>query len=154
MRVRPAMVSDLPRLAALWREMWEYHMARDPRYRITPKAEEWMLDWFSRCVDDENTVVLVADDPPVVGYLSGMILQNPPVVPWTSYGHISELAVTEAFRRRGIGGSLLAAADAWFKKRGCSYVEANVSVANEASLAFWSRHGYADFLERRRKELS
>jgi ribosomal protein S18 acetylase RimI-like enzyme len=153
MRIRPAVVADIPRLVALWREMWQYHLDRDPRYQVTLVAEAWMRDWFERCMGDEAAVVLVADEPPVSGYLLGLVLQNPPVVPWAAYGHISELAVAQERRRQGIGGRLLAAADEWFRRRGCCYVEANVSAANEVSRAFWIRHGYRDFIERRRKEL-
>jgi GNAT superfamily N-acetyltransferase len=151
MRVRPALASDVRRIVLLWKEMWEFHMRLDARYQVTPLAEAWMEEWVGRCIAEDQSVVLVADGPPLVGYLLGLILQNPPVVPWSQYGHISELSVTASARRKGIGGDLLAAADEWFRRRG--YVEANVSAANAVSRAFWSRHGYVDFIERRRKEL-
>lgn len=153
MRVRPAVPADVKRLVALWKEMWEYHHARDPRYATTPLAESWMEDWIGRCVEDERSLVLVADVPPVVGYLLGMVLENPPVVPWPAYGHVSELSVTASERGHGIGRALVEEADEWFRRRGCGYVEANVSVMNEASRAFWSRVGYLEFIERRRREL-
>ena len=152
-KIRAAVTSDVRRLVELWREMWEYHKSRDERYQVTPLADTWMEDWIGRCIEDDEALVLVADAPPPVGYLLGMILQNPPVVPWSLYGHISELSVTDSHRRGGIGGRLLEAADAWFKARGCGYVEANIAVTNEAARAFWSRHGYLDFIERRRKDL-
>ena len=153
MRIRPAVAADVRRIVALWKEMWEFHMKLDSRYQVTPLAGAWMEDWVARCIEEGRSMVLVAEGPPVVGYILGMVLENPPVVPWPAYGHISELAVTAAERRKGIGGRLLDAADVWFKKHDCAYVETNVSVANEVSRGFWTRNGYRDFIERRRKEL-
>lgn len=150
--IRPATVRDIPACVRLWEEMWSYHRALDPRYEVTPMALKVMGAWIGDRIQDPRSIVLVAGDPPA-GYVLGMILENPPIVPWQFYGHISEMAVTAAQRRRGTGAKLLAAAHAWFKSQGCAYVEAQVSVRNPISRAFWRKHGYTDFIERLRIEL-
>lgn len=150
--IRRATGRDIPACVRLWEEMWTLHRGLDARYETTPCAAEVMSAWIDERIEDPRSVVLVAGDPPV-GYVLGMILENPPIVPWQFYGHVSELAVAAAQRRRGAGGKLLAAAHAWFKERGCAYVEAQVSVRNAMSRAFWRKHGYTDFIERLRIEL-
>lgn len=153
MIVRPAVAEDVPRIVELWREMWDYHAAFDSRYATTPFAGEVMAAWIEKNLASETAQVLVAQDRGLVGYVLGLILENPPVVPWTQFGYVSELAVTASSRRRGAGAALVAAIHAWFRSRGLPYVEVNVSVRNAMSRAFWRKAGYADFLERLRLDL-
>jgi ribosomal protein S18 acetylase RimI-like enzyme len=148
--IRAAVSSDVPRLVALWREMWDFHRAVDWRYESTPMAEMVMAGWIGDHLERDESLVLVAEEGEIIGYCLGMILENPPVVPWSRFGHVSELAVTQSARRRGIGESLLERAHAWFRARGCGYVEANVSVTNSVAQGFWRKRGYTDFLERLR----
>lgn len=152
MRVRRARDEDVPAVVGLWREMWDFHTPLDPRFQATPAADAVMAGWIRENLPSERAAVLVVDgERGVAGYCLAMILENPPVLPWQFYGYVSEIASRP--RRRGIGSVLLEAAHAWFRERGVPYVEVNVSVRNEVSRRFWRKHGYADFLERLRREL-
>lgn len=151
--VRRARAEDVEQIVDLWREMWDFHTPLDPRFERTPVAESVMAEWIERHLAGEGSAVFVAEEDPgrLEGYCLVMILENPPVVPWTRFGYVSEISVRR--RRRGIGGRLLEAAHAWFRERGLPYAEVNVSVRNEPARRFWRKHGYGEFLERRRKEL-
>lgn len=151
--VRRARTEDLDDLVRLWREMWEVHAPLDPRFEITAAAEVVMGKWFEETLENDRAALFVAEEHPgtALGYVHAMILENPPVVPWQYYGYVSELAVHE--RRRGIGGSLLDAAHAWFREKNLSYAEVNVSVRNAGAGRFWRKQGYSEFLERLRREL-
>lgn len=154
MRIRRGRPEDVGPVVRLWREMWDLHASRDPRFRATPAAETVMARWYRDHLENEQSALWVAeeDSGSVEGYCLAVILQNPPVVPWPHYGCVAEISVRP--RRRGIGGRLLEAAHGWFRERGIPYVEVQVSVRHEEARRFWRRHGYAEFLERLRLELS
>jgi GNAT superfamily N-acetyltransferase len=133
--------------------MWDFHTPLDPRFQATPAAETVMSGWIEAQMGHERAAVLVAEDTPgeLEGYCLAMILENPPVLPWQFYGYVSEISARHP--GRGVGSRLLEAAHAWFREKGITYVEVNVSVRNEVSRRFWRRHGYGEFLERLRRDL-
>lgn len=153
MLVRPARTSDAEAVVRLWREMWDFHTPLDDRFQATPAANLVMRAWIEGHVTHDRSAVFVAEEPggELTGYCLGMILENPPALPWQFFGFISEIAVHR--RREGVGGKLLEAIHGWFRERNIPYVEANVSVRNEVARTFWRKHGYGDFLERLRCEL-
>lgn len=152
-KIRNAIEKDIPQLVKIWREMWDFHAELDKRFTATAIANEVMTKWMEENLHNERALLLVAEDSEVVGYLTAFILENPPVVSAQFYGLISEIAITEKFRRNGIGGLLLNEAHKWLKERNASYVEVNVSVLNTISCQFWRKYGYKEFLERLRFEL-
>lgn len=153
MNIRRGRAEDIPDLVRLWREMWDYHAAFDPRYQLSPLAETVMAAWIGEHLRSERCCVFLAEDPEPVGYVSGMILENPPVLLHQFYGFVSEVAVTEAARGRGIGDALVESIHEWFRAKQVPYVEVNVSVRNDVSRKFWRKKGYTEFLEHLRREL-
>ena len=157
LNIRKARPEDVPALVELWREMWDTHAAADPRFALAPKGQEAMAEWIGRHIEMPTSCVLAACDPTddarPVGYVLGMVLENPPVTPDRFFGMVSEIAVRADHRRRGVGGRLLAEIDAWFRLLRVSYVEVNVSVRNPVARAFWRKHGYGEFLERLRMDM-
>jgi ribosomal protein S18 acetylase RimI-like enzyme len=151
--VRRGRIEDLGQLVPLWREMWDAHTPLDPRFTATPAADFAMERWLETHLSSERSAVFVAEESEgsLSGYVLGMVLENPPVVPWPFYGHVSEIAVRK--RRLGIGTRLLEALHGWFRERQAPYAEVNVAVRNPAARAFWRARGYGEFLERLRREL-
>ena len=153
MKIREARPEEIPVLVELWTEMWDFHAVFDPYYRKSPLAERVMAAWIGEHVDSDRAAVLIAEEATIVGYVCGSILENPPVTMDQFFGYVSEISVTEESRRSGAGGKLLDAIHDWFRSKGMSYVEVNVSVRNELSRSFWRKNGYDHFLERLRKDL-
>lgn len=151
--VRGARAGDVPALVSLWREMWDFHAATDPRYALSPLAEKVMAAWMEESVRSPRSRLLVAEEGVPVGYVHGMILENPPVLPVQFHGFVSEIAVAAGARRRGVGERLLLDLHAWFRSQKVTHVEVNVSVRNAVARAFWRKNGYGEFLERLRLEL-
>ena len=88
-----------------------------------PEALEWEAEdaqchWF----------VAVASDQAVMG-----------IVRLTAAGRIGRMAVLPAWRRRGVGGSLLAAA--LMKARELGYSQVHLSAQTHA-IGFYARHGF------------
>lgn len=57
-------------------------------------------------------------------------------------GWIYYLAVAPSYRRRGLGGRLMRAAEAWLRERGIRKVELMIRDTNTAVTAFYARLGY------------
>ena len=133
--------------------MWEFHLPLDPRFEISPAANFVMTRWIEDALDNERSAVFVAEEAPgaVEGYCHAMIQEYPPIIPRTVYGYVSEIAAHR--RRQGIGSRLLESAHAWFREKGITYVEVNVSVKNTLAGSFWRKHGYTEMIERLRREL-
>jgi ribosomal-protein-alanine N-acetyltransferase len=74
----------------------------------------------------------------VEAQIAGFILteENPPLA------HVITLDVAEAFRRRGIGSTLLAESERNLALRGARTVLLETAIDNEVGVAFWKRHGY------------
>jgi dTDP-4-amino-4,6-dideoxy-D-galactose acyltransferase len=58
-------------------------------------------------------------------------------------GRIPLIATSAAFRRRGIGATLVQAATHWFTQAGARVVHVKTQAHNYAALALYSRHGFA-----------
>lgn len=151
MLTRRATVGDLDAIVALWREMWDFNAALDARMTASPVANPVQRGWLEDHIEGERSLVLVAQDGrDLVGYALATILENPPIVLHQFYGYVSELSVTAARRRSGVGSLLLDGVHAWFRTKGLPYAEVTASVRNQVSRGFWRRQGYTDFVERLR----
>lgn len=155
MLTRRATSGDLSTIVSLWREMWDFNAALDPRMGASPVADRVQRTWLEGHLESERSLVLVAQDGrDLVGYALATILENPPIVLHQFYGYVSELSVTEARRRSGVGTLLLDGVHAWFHAKGLPYAEVTAAVRNQVSRGFWRRQGYSDFVERLRHDFA
>jgi GNAT superfamily N-acetyltransferase len=131
--VRPATTDDS---AAVWPLALEFATSFTP---IRPVFEQT----FATLVDDPHTLLLVAEADEVageaiVGYLLAnehlTFLANGPVV-W-----VEEVMVADPARRAGVGGRLMAEAEAWAGRVGAAYI----SLASRRAQAFYLALGYTD----------
>ena len=118
---------------------------------VSAEPEGWLLaDSKWRSVADErryvrairrhpDAAVLVAeDDGTIVGRLS--LARDP----HPASAHVGDLGlmVAAAYRRRGIGTALLAAAEEWARGAKVTKLELHVFPHNEAAIALYERCGY------------
>ena len=59
-----------------------------------------------------------------------------------SYAEIGGLVVTDGHRGRGVGGALVAYAEAWASRQGLSKILVRSQIAREAAHRFYLREGY------------
>jgi len=152
---RRATSGDTESIVELWREMWDFNAALDPRMAASPVANPVQRTWIEGHLESERSLVLVAQDGrDLVGYALATILENPPIVLNQFYGYVSELSVTASRRRSGVGTLLLDGVHAWFRTKGLPYAEVTAAVRNQVSRGFWRRQGYSDFVERLRNDFT
>jgi ribosomal protein S18 acetylase RimI-like enzyme len=147
--IRQATQDDVGGILLLWNELMDYHAALDARFQPAPGAEEnWaeiLLDWLQ----DDDACVLVADaGGKLVGFIIGLVRENPPVLLPPKYGLVTDICVDPGWRRQGIGGRLFEALIVWFREKELFVVQLSVAHRNPVSQAFWRAMGCADYLER------
>ena len=148
-KIRRMVQEDIGSIAHLWLEMMREHENRDHHFALAPgHPEEKFRQYLEETLGKQDAVVYVAEtERTVVGYILALILENPEIFELRNYGFIGELSVSKDHRRQGIGNLLWDRARNWFRRRGMTVVQLNVSPKNESGLRFWESLGFRDFLE-------
>lgn len=147
--VRQAIPDDVEGIVPLWQEMTDFNAALDPRMGITPEGAEHFRQFLLLRLEDDNSCVLIAEvEGRIVGYTIGRVVSNPPVFSLSEYAYISDMCVTEGWRRRGIGRRLYQALCEWFRAKGLSVIQLSTLHHNPVSQAFWRAMGFSDYLDR------
>jgi ribosomal protein S18 acetylase RimI-like enzyme len=148
-QVRQAKEQDLEAVLELWQEMMNYHAQLDERLTPLPDAgdhfRQTLRGWMAQ---RERRVLVAVADHEIVGYAIGAILENSPIYALPRSGHVSDICVAPAWRRRGLGHRLFAGLRTWFRQRGVQTVQLHVASRNPAARAFWQDIGFVTVLER------
>jgi ribosomal protein S18 acetylase RimI-like enzyme len=152
---REAIKEDIPKLIELWKELMDFHRARDIFFSRSKEGPEKFGNFLLENMSKDDAIVYVAEtEREVVGYTLAMIQDYPPVFEIRQYGLISDLAVTAKYRRSGVGMHLVGIAKDWFIQKGMIRAEIGVAVTNEISTAFWSKMGFRAYKENRYLDLN
>ena len=145
--IREAATADVPAIVELWKEAMDFHAARDPYMQRSEDGHVSFAEFVTEQISEESSLVAVADTGgEIVAYCLARVNQRPPVVRDRILGHLSDLAVTERWRRRGIGRRMVAEVKDWFKSRKIRRMELRANVANEVSTRFWRKMGLEPFV--------
>ena len=96
----------------------------------------WTRDQLLGQLPDEQHEFLVAKDEAgtVLGYVGMMTVLDE--------GYISNVAVSKAFRRRGIADALICKMLEAAEKRELAFVTLEVRAGNEPAIALYAKHGF------------
>jgi GNAT superfamily N-acetyltransferase len=155
--IRPAKQADVPRILALWKELMDFHSARDGHFVRAEDGHERYGEFISECIAATDACVWVAEQKragEVIAHCLAMIAEYPPVFVHRRYGMIYDLAVTASHRRQGVGQMLVDKVAAWFAERDIHRIEVQFTTTNEVSNAFWvETAGFQPFLIRAYKDI-
>ena len=155
--IREAVPADFDTLARLYSELDAYHAAVHPDLFRVPDPTAARPDaYYQELLDSPLCRLLVAEvDGQVVGFVSFRLDYSPELpncLPYT-YVKVSDLEVTPAFRRRGLGRRLMQAAEDWARKKGAVSLVLNVFDFNENARELYRALGYHELSHRMRKKL-
>ncbi len=151
--IRLAAEHDIIAMQELWKEFIDFHKDCDPFFTRSNDGHVQFGKFVKENILSPNWHVLVATDgEEVIGYCMATTMSYPPVYVKNRYGVIQDIAVSERYRRKGIGTALYAAAVEWLKSRGMDRTELEVSARNESSNAFWRKQGFTDFMHKLSRE--
>ena len=151
LNVRRGRRGDLAALKGIWLAMMRAHAESDAAFALADDCvqrwEEITLDLLSR---PDAFVLVGVRDLDVLGFCLGWVARNPTIYARSEVGFLSELAVAQSARRRGIGRSLMAAAKAWFRARAVTEFQLSTAVWNHPAQALWQAAGGEPLLVRYR----
>lgn len=129
-RVRRADESDMEALLTIERQCFNVYY-----------YDYYMLDRrdFEFYLQDTDSLFLVAvQESRVTGYILGPVdlWRHPPAA------HIDSIAVLPEAQKKGIGTLLLESFTRQVHREGCTRVTLEVSTANDAGRAFFTKHGF------------
>lgn len=146
--IRKAVAEDVSSIVELWKELMDFHKARDRIFSRSATGHEAFADYLKGHISSQTSSVLVAEaGQNLVGYCIALIEKYPPVLEMTEYGLVQDLCVTKKYQRRAIGQRLLKEARNWFNEEGIHRVEARVAKSNKLSTEFWAKMGFTPYLE-------
>jgi ribosomal protein S18 acetylase RimI-like enzyme len=163
MMIRPAAVTDVPRLIVLFQREIEYQREVTPFFDIAPH-----LDWrrFAQAkLENLHERVLVAEgDGQLMGYIDVRVIYAsryrflrsiarrlllrdiaPIIAQPGDIGRIEDCYVEPQVRRQGIGSALVKDGLSWLQAQKVRRIELAVTAANGDGMAFWKRHGFSPF---------
>jgi GNAT superfamily N-acetyltransferase len=152
LEIRPAIASDLPRLAVMDHScssdyVWQLELRREAgqvsanfREVRLPRSVNVKYPRNPLSIGDEWTrrdIVLVALQEGVpVGYLCATE-EHASAIAW-----VTDLVVSPEKRRQGTGSALLSAAQAWALERGVHRMVLEMQSKNQACIRLAQKHGY------------
>jgi len=135
-------------VAELWIEIAAHHVSLDPLFTLRPGAELEVERLIAELFGDPDAAIFVWEAPDdLLGFCAVRIDRAPPILRETRRAEITDLGVSAAARRGGIGRELAAAAFAWAKDRGIARLEVRVAARNREGQAFWRSLGFDDLMD-------
>jgi GNAT superfamily N-acetyltransferase len=146
--IRKAVAEDVSSIVELWKELMDFHKERDRIFTRSATGHESFADFIKGHISKDTSCLFVAEaDEEIIGYCLVFIEKYPPVIELQEYCLVQDIAVTEKYRRMGIGKRFLKEAKSWYSEKGIHRVEARVSTYNKAAREFWAEMGFAPYLE-------
>lgn len=147
--VRPAVTDDIPFVVGLTQESGQYHADIDSRLRheLVENANQLREDYLLDQLKEEKFFIGVAQKgDEIVGYITAMVSEGPPVLANREKGVIENLFVKSSVRRKGIGTRLYNLALEWLRKHSVIKTHLSVTSINKPAIAFWKQHGYSEIM--------
>ena len=90
----------------------------------------------------KNAFFVANNDGKLVGFISGCIQENPPVMVEKKEGNVWALYVVEEHRGRGLGKKLFAEMKRWFRKKKIKTVRISVAKCNIGAKRMYGALGF------------
>lgn len=99
---------DLEDIVKLWVEIIEWHTSIDSNFALDIEGKENFTTMLRNAFNDLSQVVYVAKEKDMlIGFLYGYIKNLSGFFKHRTVAHISDIAVRDNYRRRGIGTTLI-----------------------------------------------
>jgi ribosomal protein S18 acetylase RimI-like enzyme len=148
---------DATAVIALAEELRHFEAGIYPRMKLTRRLGRWYIDdLIADCIEGDGRVFVAELDGTIVGYVCARARVTDEARDRTqiTYAMIDDLVVAADCRGRGIGTSLIAAAEDYVRSRGARWVRIGVLVRNFGAYRIYRRAGFSDHLALLEKSLA
>lgn len=159
--IRQAVAADKPQLLRLYAELQAYECALHPNRAAPDEITETHWAFLEDLVVKQDGKIWVAESSggEILGFLLALVEDGEPylIKPDRRYGYVSDIAVSEKMRGKGIGQALMDTAEIHFRKLGLSQMCVGVMCANKAGRDFYMSGGFRPYemtYEKRLDDLS
>lgn len=137
----------IPDITRLWKEFIQFHIDIEPIWIPNEEAEHGQREEQTKplMASDKGLVLVALDGDEVIGYSISEIKGPPRGSTRTEYGYIHHVAVTENYRRSGVGEQMFNEILKWFKSKGMDRIELDITSKNYVSNSFWSKLGFEEY---------
>ena len=156
--VREARPADAPGLVRAWRDAGRFAAETDEAAFQVP-VEDGLAEFFVSSLEamaDDETVLVAERGGEVLAFVSGRVLGPEDDARWQIQRELAArrlvidvVAVSEPFRRRGVGSLLVGAIEEWARRRGAKVAAVDGNWENGVAVGF-----YETRLEYRRRGLT
>ncbi len=138
-RIREAQLSDADRLVALWFALQEEHTASDDRFNLAPDAKQRFANEVLDQIHASVVRLAVAEtDEALAGFISARHWLPDPIFDQRLEVYIESIYVMPAFRRSGIGSTLVSDVRRWAIEKGAVRLRLATIASNKRAISFWS----------------
>jgi ribosomal protein S18 acetylase RimI-like enzyme len=145
---REAKNSEDEILKDLLAELQEYEKQFEPYYRPGTEVSAEYLAYIRReCAEHDGKIIVALDDQKIVGFICvwrGELLDQY-VSESIEIGYISDLIVTNAYRKQGVGSQLIAQAEEYAHQKKLRMLKIGSLSRNTDSKELYRKLGYLDF---------
>jgi ribosomal protein S18 acetylase RimI-like enzyme len=155
MDIREARPADIAAIVTLNSEVHDIHLRLFPDI-FKPTDPAALAEWFGRLINDDKTIILVAEDTSslgmsnIVAYLTLRKDERPAHVFAQIHrcAYIDNVCVTERYRGKGLFHSLLSKAEDIARRWGMSRLELDVWSDNAAAKKAFNQCGFQTYNEK------
>ncbi|MBT3363173.1 MAG: GNAT family N-acetyltransferase [Chloroflexi bacterium] len=138
----------IPQILHIWEELMDYHARIDTLFEVRKDgAKNWERYLRDLMRSKESRIFIAVEDDEVIGYSVCRVAAHPPFFKQEYYGLIMDMAVKDGHQRQGIGTKMLNTIYDWVRFMELDRIELQVVPKNDAGCAFWSKHGFTDYLQ-------
>ena len=142
--IRVATDDDIEKISGIFTEELEHHINMLPeRFQFADRI--FTSAWYHNLIKNPEKLLFVAD---LGGNLVGLLLlklkrsPDDPILKPRVFARVEELAVSERFRRQGIGQRLMDHALEWAIQREADEIELAVWEGNPGAIALYQKLGF------------
>ncbi len=154
MVIRKAEKKDLNSIINLWIKQGKYHAQLDKLHARDPRSRSIITKYARSSLYSSHALLLVAEvDNKIIGFARAGLRKRSPIFRIKRYGHIDDVYIIPAYRRRRIADHLLKECFRWFCTRGVEYAELSVHAKNTVGRNAWKKYGFKEAMIHMRKKL-
>ncbi|MDA1079956.1 MAG: GNAT family N-acetyltransferase [bacterium] len=144
-------IADSETLLELVKEFSQYSKKIDPIQRVqglSGYAELSVRSMLENVAKHQGKIWLAVDEAKTIGFISGAIWKQTELnrleIGPHKLGEVLDLYITEAYREKGIGTTMLEMMEEYFKKSGCDSMWVQVFEPNHPARKLYGKFGFIE----------